>query len=448
MKVALYLRVSTSRQAEKDLSIPDQRNQCEAWCRDKGWTVAAEYVEPGASATDEKRPQFQRMMDDATRADRPFDIVLVHSFSRFFRDSFQFELHRRTLEKNRVALVSITQTVSDDPGGQMFRQLCAMFDEYQSKENAKHVLRAMKENAKQGFWNGGPPPFGYRAVTVETRADAVKKKLEIDPAEAAQVRTIFDLYRGGKGVRAIADALNRKGLIYRKTRRWTSGLVHQVLTREAYAGQHYFNRTEARRKVGKERDQWVAFETPVIIDPAVFDAVRKKLESRRPARVPGRITGGPTLLTGLARCATCGGGMTIRTGKGGRYRYYTCNNRVNEGGSTCKGRNVPMEALDTAVLGALEERILAPERLETLLAALVDRARSRAQDDAGKAKDLRKRLKDAESRIERLYGALAEGTVKDPTCSAPRSPGSKPSAKSAFRSSPRSTPARTFRAAC
>jgi hypothetical protein len=38
----------------------------------------------------------------------------------------------------------------------------ALFDEYQSKENAKHTLRAMKENARQGFWNGALPPIGYR----------------------------------------------------------------------------------------------------------------------------------------------------------------------------------------------------------------------------------------------------------------------------------------------
>ena len=413
MKVALYLRVSTARQAEKDLSIPDQRNQLEAWCKDKGWAVVAEYVEPGASATDEKRPQFQRMMDEATRGGRPFDAVLVHSFSRFFRDSFQFELHRRSLEKNGVALVSITQTVSDDPGGQMFRQLCAMFDEYQSRENAKHVLRAMKENARQGFWNGSLPPLGYRVVAVETRGDAVKKRLEIDEAEAGRVRLVFDLFKTGKGLRAIAHELNRRGLTYRNTRKFTQGLVHQVLTREAYAGRHYFNRTQAKNKHTKDKGEWVAFETPVIIDPETFEAVRRKLESRRPTRVPPKITGGPTLLTGVARCATCGGGMTLRTGKGGRYRYYTCTNRMNEGPTSCKGRNIPMGVLDSLVLSSLEHRILAPERLETLLTALLDRVRDKDKDQAARAKDLRKKLSAAESKIERLYAALAEGTVND-----------------------------------
>jgi hypothetical protein len=340
--------------------------------------------------------------------------VLVHSFSRFFRDSFQFEMHRRTLEKHNVSLISITQAVSEDPSGQMFRQLVAMFDEYQSRETAKHVLRAMKENARLGFWNGSSAPYGYKAVIVETRADAVKKKLEIDPVEAEVVREIFDLCRAGRGIRLIADHLNQKGLTYRrKGRKWTSGLVHQVLTFQAYAGTHYFNRTEAKRKRRKEKAEWVAFETPVIIDPEVFQAVQRLLEARRPTRTAPRIVTGPTLLTGLVRCATCGGGMTIRTGKGGRYRYYTCNNRVNEGPSSCKGRNIPMPVLDSLVLENLEARILAPERLEALLRGLLDRARNKTEVNAVKAKELRKKLRDTEGKIERLLNALAGGTVDD-----------------------------------
>ena len=51
-----------------------------------------------------------------------------------------------------MRLVSITQELGDDPMSNMIRQIMALFDEYQSKENAKHTLRAMKENARQGFW--------------------------------------------------------------------------------------------------------------------------------------------------------------------------------------------------------------------------------------------------------------------------------------------------------
>src|SRR5436853_6762997 len=147
VRVALYLRVSTGRQADNDLSIPDQRRQAKGYCTSRGWEIVADYVEPGVSATDDRRPEFQRMIDAATTKPPAFDTIVVHSFSRFFRDQFQLEFYVRRLAKSGVRLVSITQELGDDPMSNMIRQIMALFDEYQSKENAKHTLRAMKENA-------------------------------------------------------------------------------------------------------------------------------------------------------------------------------------------------------------------------------------------------------------------------------------------------------------
>ena len=135
-RAALYLRVSTGRQADNDLSIPDQRRQARAYCASRGWEIVADYVEPGVSATDDKRPEFQRMIDAATTKPPMLDVI-VHSFSRFFRDQFQLEFYVRRLAKNGVRLVSITQELGDDPTSNMIRQIMALFDEYQSKENAK-----------------------------------------------------------------------------------------------------------------------------------------------------------------------------------------------------------------------------------------------------------------------------------------------------------------------
>ncbi|KGT80461.1 hypothetical protein MA20_07680 [Bradyrhizobium japonicum] len=61
----------------------------------------------------------------------------------------------------------------------MVRQMLALFDEYQSKENAKHTLRAMQENARQGFWNGSKAPYGYSVVDAEQRGAKTKKRLAI-----------------------------------------------------------------------------------------------------------------------------------------------------------------------------------------------------------------------------------------------------------------------------
>src|ERR1700738_3119392 len=63
VRAALYLRVSTGRQAENDLSIPDQRRQAKGYCTSRGWEIVADYVEPGVSATDDRRREFQRMID-------------------------------------------------------------------------------------------------------------------------------------------------------------------------------------------------------------------------------------------------------------------------------------------------------------------------------------------------------------------------------------------------
>src|SRR5207244_245513 len=95
VRAALYLRVSTGRQAHNDLSIPDQRREAKGYCASRRWEIVADYVEPGASATDDRRPEFQRMIDAATTKPPAFDVILVHSFSRFFRDQFQLEFYVR-----------------------------------------------------------------------------------------------------------------------------------------------------------------------------------------------------------------------------------------------------------------------------------------------------------------------------------------------------------------
>jgi site-specific DNA recombinase len=327
VRAALYLRVSTGRQAGNDLSIPDQRRQAKGYCASRGWEIVADYIEPGATATDDRRPEFQRMIDAATTKPPAFDVIVVHSFSRFFRDQFQLEFYVRRLAKNGVRLVSITQELGDDSMSNMIRQIMALFDEYQSKENAKHTLRAMKENARQGFWNGSLPPIGYRIVEAEQRGHRTKKTLEVDPIQAETVRLIFRLARegdggsGAMGVKSITNRLNGAGIRTRDGGRWGIGAVHKVLTRTTYVGRHRFNTKFWKTRERKPDSEVVEMAAPPIIDAAEFEAVQALLKTRSPALTAPRITSGPTLLTGICFCAACGMAMTLRTGKAGRYRY-------------------------------------------------------------------------------------------------------------------------------
>src|SRR5258705_13270066 len=229
LRAAVYMRVSTGRKAEHDLSIPDQGSQLQSWWRGNGHPVVAEYVEAGASAGDDRRPSFQQMIERACDGEHAFDLIVVHSYSRFFREAFEQEFYLRKLAKHDVRVVSMTQPVGDEtePVHAMMRKVIALFDEYQSKENAKHVIRSMKENARQGFWNGATPPLGYRLIEAEKRGAKIKKKLAVDLVEAETVRLIFKLYLLGDGS---SRALGVKEII-----KWLNGRGYRTLRGNGFA---------------------------------------------------------------------------------------------------------------------------------------------------------------------------------------------------------------------
>jgi DNA invertase Pin-like site-specific DNA recombinase len=105
----------------------------------------------------------------------------------------------RDLSRAGISLQSITQPLADDHTGQMVASILVNFDPYQSRENGKHTARAMKENARQGFWNGSLSPFEYHTVEAERRGEKVKKSLAIFEPEAAIVRRIFAMHLGIEG---------------------------------------------------------------------------------------------------------------------------------------------------------------------------------------------------------------------------------------------------------
>ncbi|HRO01626.1 MAG TPA: zinc ribbon domain-containing protein [Nitrobacter sp.] len=119
---------------------------------------------------------------------------------------------------------------------------------------------------------------------------------------------------------------------------------------------------------------------PAIIERETFDQVQALLQARNPkTELPARVVIGPTLLTGICYCGNCGGAMTLRTGKNGRYRYYACSIKARQGEAGCKGRAIPMDKLDTMVISHIEERLLDPERIEDLLGSVLGRRSEQAE---------------------------------------------------------------------
>ena len=103
--------------------------------------------------------------------------------------------------------------------------------------------------------------------------------------------------------------------------------------------------------------------------------------------------------------------MTLRTGKNGRYRYYACSIRARQGETGCKGRAIPMDKLDRIVVSHIEERVLDPERIEDVLASLLDRRQESVERRSQHIAELNQRAAEADMRLKRLYDAIEAGSL-------------------------------------
>ena len=89
-RIAIYARVSTRRQADNDLSVPDQIAQGKRWIDEQGVAKVATFVDAGASGNEDGWTEVQAMITLAMSDDRPIDIILIHSLARLFRNALHF----------------------------------------------------------------------------------------------------------------------------------------------------------------------------------------------------------------------------------------------------------------------------------------------------------------------------------------------------------------------
>lgn len=398
-RVVIYARVSTTRQEKNDLSLPDQIDTAERWIDEAGARKTRIYSEAG-SATDDNRPEFQKMITWIESDEHPVDIILVHSLSRLFRNALDFMQYRERLRCKKIRIISVTQNFGDDPASDMAVAMLAIFDEYHSAENAKHVRRAMVANAVNGFWNGQTPPLGFRTYAVPQPRGKDRKKLEHDPETVDLVRYMFKTYLEGTadgpvGVTTLADHLNQRGERI-QGKEFSHSRVHDILTNTAYIGYVIYNRRCSRTGEVRPETEWVPIPVPPIISEETFYAVRKQMADRDPKMGVDAEKTNTSLLTKRAVCGCgndgCGSTMGARTGGSGRHSYYACLGRANKGSTKCQGRWVPRMELDTIVTDAVADHLSQPERLNALLQTWLDRSATAVAERKAELKRLRARL--------------------------------------------------------
>jgi len=312
-----YVRESTEEQGQQ--WSPDvQRKAIQRFAVENEWQLSAIYQDFVSGRRAEKRPDFQRLIADATA--RRFDTVICYHSSRFARnvaEARQFKDYLRT--KLGIDVVSVTQRFgeAEDPSAFLMESINEVLDEHYSRNLGFLVSAGLREKANQGFLTGSVP-FGYRRPPGETR------QVEIEPAEAEVVRLVFERYATGtESFRTLADWLTAQGFRGRRGRRLSKESVYEMLSNATYAG--YL----APRRGGINPDARGNHEP--IISRELWDRAQAARARRSTQRHGTRPTRHAYVLTGTAVCGRCGGKLYGTTGgNGSRYARYLCSRRTRQ----------------------------------------------------------------------------------------------------------------------
>lgn len=370
-KAYLYLRLSVDEEGGQAQSIEVQRFEAQKYARANDIEIIEEFIDAGVSGRRTSRPGFDLMIAKACAMPSPVSVVLTYRLDRFARNQQVFHKTVAKLETAHVDYVSVTEAFGKGRTARFGMSVSAIFAEQQSIAASIHTSKSRRENARQGFWNGGPVPYGYETYIAAQVGKKSRMKLRLVETEATVIRQIFYWALQGHGGRKIVAMLHERGLTMRG-RKFSNGSLAGLLAREHYAGQ-YFDRTADEDGKRPLREAWIEVPCPAIVSLEDMQSVAAMRSARSPRVVAPHIAAGTSFLVGVARCGapSCQCSLTVRSGKAGRYHYYTCANRVNAA-IRCDTPNVRREKLDAIVIHALEKRLLKPERLQKLLSNVLD----------------------------------------------------------------------------
>lgn len=409
MKIVLYARVSSEQQAERDLSIPAQLKTLREYAIKRDWTIVHEYIDSAQSARTADRPSFQEMIATAKQKDKPFQAILVWKLNRFARNREDSIIYKSLLRKKGIQVISVNENFDEGPSGRLLEGIIEVIDEFYSANLSQDTVRGMKENTMRGFLNGRHKPYGYTTKSVPV-GKSVKKKLEIDSAEAPVVRKIFELCLEGKGLKEIVKNLNDAGIKRRDGKSWSTSSIAYILKNETYTGCLIWNE-------GKHNPRT---ETPVvripdtheaIISQEEFKAARRLMKARTREVVHPRSLSSPRLLSTLLTCNRCGSSMASVGAKSGQFYYYTCQTYIKKGRKYCDQKLIRADKLEPFIIDLLKKRILTEGNVKKLLLMVNKELKAFEKEYTTSIALLDKSLEQKLSRRRKLYNIIETGRV-------------------------------------
>jgi site-specific DNA recombinase len=446
---AIYARKSTEQNVpDEEKSVTRQIENARAFATAKGWTVLDEFIysDDGISGAEfEKRPALTKLRSVIGRR-APFQVVVVSEQKTLGREIFETGYIIKQLLEAGVELWGYLEKRCLTPRTAIEKvtsSIQGFADENHREMTSARVHETMTRKHERGHVTGGRV-FGYHnrdvciGVDQHGRPQRSHVVREVVESEAAVVRKIFQLAADGLGKTAIALRLNREGApapypgIDHRTdlprpRGWSGSSVREVLHRTLYVGIAYWNKTRKRNSSGKTKSsprseaEWKRTDVPElrIVSDDVWRAAHAQLEAHRQLYLrgtKGQLCGHPRdgvdrkyLLTGLSRCALCGGTLEVRSRRHGRKRvqFYMCATARRRGVSICRGLAVPMQRADDQVLGLFDKVLLDPARLDRVCRRVVDHFGRPEQSPAARRPELLKRRTALEGEIARFVDAIA-----------------------------------------
>ena len=397
---ALYARVSSDRQ-DVDLSVSAQLRALRDYAEKNGYLVAREYIDEAESGRTADRPQFQRMLDEATGPNASFREILVWKFSRFTRKREHAVAFKAMLRRRGVKVTSITEHADNSPTGKLMEAIIESIDEFYSENLAQEVLRGMRESASRGFWVAPYAPYGYTRVQVQ---DGPRKrpKLERNPPADAVVRRIFEMALQGKSCLDIAKSLDSEGVPSPSAGHWLKTTIYRMLTNEAYTGTLVWG-TNAKDGAPPVR---VDDAFPAIVSKAEFQQVAETLSATAPTKVHPRRSASRYLLSGLVKCEACGKALTGQEAKSGKYSYYVCQSILKRGGGACESPRLSARRFERLIVEQLREHVLTESNIRDLVRLVDEEMDGVAGEQRRRLETIEQELGDLRRRMDRLWLAV------------------------------------------
>ena len=378
-KVYIYTRVSTTMQID-GYSLGAQKARMKAYADFNDYQIVGEYEDAGKSGKSiEGRASFCRMMEDIKSGKDGVAYVLVFKLSRFGRNAADVLSTLQVMQDFGVNLICVEDGIdsSKDAGKLMISVLSAVAEI--ERENIRvQTMEGRIQKAREGRWNGGFAPYGYRLV------DGV---LQINEDEAPAIRTIFEQYvNTDTGANGLSKYLETHG--FQKLARqngtsplFSATLIRAILKNPVYCGKIAFGRRKLEKIHGTRNEyHQVPQENYLLVDglhegivsEELWNAAQVKLlaQSKRYEPVNRSKTEQAHLLSALIKCPICGAGMysnkcTKRKKDGTPYKsfsYYSCKHRKMQRGQKCDfNKQIQEEVLDNAVVEVIIKLVSNPK---------------------------------------------------------------------------------------